>query len=335
MANPQAPFTVSVVIPLYNKEQAIECTLKSVLRQTRPPEELIIVDDGSTDASVAVARRVLSAEQTQIRIQFIEQKNAGVSSARNRGAEEASSDYIAFLDADDEWLPTCLAEFEKLAVAFPQAAVLTVRLSTIRPDGVLMLQPSSLPKRFFGELERPLREYSKGYGIISSSSVAISRGAWRRSGGFPPGAQSGEDICCWLKLCMTERFAHSARPLSVRHDEHSDGAARRGSVPHHFSYFLGDLEGRKYLASPHLVKFLASNLAVQIGGFRIARDFAVVSELRRLSASLPLRFRIPSLAALLAPTWALRAAKRWKSANRSRQKRLAVRSESLPNLASR
>jgi glycosyltransferase involved in cell wall biosynthesis len=335
MPHPEHPFTVSLVIPLYNKEGAIECTLKSVLRQTRTPEELIIVDDGSTDESVAVVRRVLSAEQTPIKIRILVQKNEGVSAARNRGAEAASSDYIAFLDADDEWSPTCLAEFEKLALAFPQAAVLTVRLSTIRPDGVLVLQPSSLPTRFFGELERPLREYSRGYGIISSSSVAIGRAAWLRSGGFPPGAQSGEDICCWLKLCMTERFAHSALPLSIRHDEHSASAARRGSVPHHFSYFLGDPEGRKYLANLDLVKFLASNLAVQIGGFRLARDFAVVSELRRLSAILPVRFRMPSLAALLAPTWALRAAKRWKRVNRSQQRRLSVRSESLPNLASR
>lgn len=305
-------FNVSVVIPLFNKEQAIETTLTSVLGQTRPPDAVIIVDDGSTDGSVAVIERLLKHEKTAIPIRLIRQENLGVSMTRNRGADETRSDYIAFLDADDEWLPECLAEFEKLALRNPDAGVLTVRLAKIGAKGLLVPERSALPDGFFGEVPNPLEAYRKGYGLVSSSSVAVHRNAWRRSGGFPPGVANGEDIYWWVKLLMNERLAHSAVPLSIWHDEFSGAAERKGAVPHHFSYFLGSSEGREYLKDSSLVKFLGSNLPVQIGGRRLANDREVVAKLRRLSSALPLGFRSLSLAATIAPPWLLRRAISWR-----------------------
>ena len=312
-------FGVSVVIPLYNKEQAVETTLKSVLRQTRPPDEVIIVDDGSTDESVAVIRQVLEAERSATPVRIITQENLGVSVARNRGADEARCEYIAFLDADDEWLPNCLAEFEKLARHSPDAGLLTVLLAKITSKGLLIPERSALPDGFFGQVPNPLETYSKGYGLVSSSSVAVRRDAWRRSGGFPAGVATGEDICWWVKLLMQERVAHSAVPLSIWHDEFSGAADRKGTVPHHFSYFLGTDEGRKYLKDPCLVQFLGSNLPVQIGGRRLADDRAVVSELRRLSSSLPMRFRTLSLVISIAPRWLLRRAISWRRGGHRRR----------------
>lgn len=306
------PFTVSVVIPLYNKEAAVEATLNSVLEQSRQPDELVIVDDGSTDASPAIVKQRLRSQRAAFPVRFIQQENRGVSAARNRGVAESRSDYIAFLDADDEWLPDCLAEFEKLASAFPSVPVLTIRLAKLRPNGRLVPESSTLSEEFFGEVPDPLGTYRKGYGLISSSSVAVRRDAWSRSGGFPVGVRNGEDMCWWLKLLMSERVAHSGRPLSIWHDEFSGGAARKGEVPHHFHYFLGTPEGRAYLTNPTLVEFLGSNLTVQIGGRRLAEDHAVVSELRRLSATLPMRFQVTSFVAAVAPQWLLRAATSWR-----------------------
>ena len=311
MAEAERQVTFSVVIPLFNKEAAIECTLRSVLRQTRPPDEVIIVDDGSTDGSVAVVNRLLETEPTGIPVRLLEQANQGVSAARNHGADEARSDYIAFLDADDEWLPDCAAEFEELARAFPQAAVLTVLFARNTPNGPVPF-PTPLPAGFFGELTNPLRVYRRGYGLIQSSNVAIRRDVWRKSGGFPIGAQSGEDITAWLKLMVSERFAHSGKPVSVWHDEHSGATARKGSVPHHFTYFLGDPEGQKYLTNPDLVRFIASNLAVHIGGYRLADAPAVVAELRRLSNGLPTHLMLAPLAASIAPRWVLQSVRRWR-----------------------
>ena len=175
----------------------------------------------------------------------------------------------------------------------------------------------------------PLETYRKGYGLVSSSLVAVGRNAWRRSGGFPPGVANGEDICWWVKLLMHERVAHSALPLSIWHDEFSGAAERKGAVPHHFSYFLGSDEGREYLRHSSLVHFLGSNLPVQIGGRRLADDQEVVAELRRLSSALPLRFRSLSLAAAIAPRWLLRRAISWRRGSQ-RRKPTTVAGHSLP-----
>lgn len=88
----------SIVIPLYNKEKSITTTINSVLNQTCGDFELIIVNDGSTDTSLEIVQSIKDE-----RIRIINQKNGGVSSARNQGIIEAKFDWIAFLDADDLW----------------------------------------------------------------------------------------------------------------------------------------------------------------------------------------------------------------------------------------
>lgn len=97
-----SPFSVSVVIPAFNAERYIERAVNSVLNQTCPPNEIIVVDDGSTDNTANILNRY--GEQ----ILVIRQTNAGASIARNTGIKRASSEWIAFLDADDEWLPFML-----------------------------------------------------------------------------------------------------------------------------------------------------------------------------------------------------------------------------------
>lgn len=100
---------ISVIIPLYNKEKIIENTVESVLNQTHSNFELIIVDDGFTDKSVEVVNKI-----SDERIRLIRQKNAGPSSARNKGVKNANTDWIVFLDGDDELLPDALEHFSFL-----------------------------------------------------------------------------------------------------------------------------------------------------------------------------------------------------------------------------
>jgi len=88
---------VSVIVPLYNDEPYLDEALRSILDQTRPPEQIIVVDDGSTDGSVEVARKYLP------RITVLTQANQGAAGARNLGIAAATGDVIAFLDADDLW----------------------------------------------------------------------------------------------------------------------------------------------------------------------------------------------------------------------------------------
>src|SRR4051812_41806571 len=92
---------VSVVIPTHNRERLIGRALRSALCQIRPEDEILIIDDGSTDGTEQVVRQFRDC-----RIRYIWQKNAGAGAARNRGATEATGELLAYLDSDDEWLPS-------------------------------------------------------------------------------------------------------------------------------------------------------------------------------------------------------------------------------------
>ena len=108
----------SIVIPLYNKEKYIARAIKSVLAQTYQEFEIIVINDGCTDNS---ANEVAMFDDDRIKI--INQVNAGVSAARNRGILEAKQSFIAFLDADDEWYPDYLESIANLQGAYPECQV--------------------------------------------------------------------------------------------------------------------------------------------------------------------------------------------------------------------
>lgn len=109
---------ISVVIPLYNKKETVLRAINSVLNQTVLPEEIIIVNDGSTDGSAQVV-----AQLDHPLIQLFNQSNQGVSAARNLGIAEAKNEWIAFLDADDEWLPEFLQTITELIENYPGCGV--------------------------------------------------------------------------------------------------------------------------------------------------------------------------------------------------------------------
>src|SRR4051812_30004149 len=95
--------TISAVIPTYNHAKYITFAIDSVLAQTKPVDEIIVVDDGSVDGTREVV------EQYRGRVQYVRQENAGVGAARNNGARLATGNWVAFLDADDGWLPDKIA----------------------------------------------------------------------------------------------------------------------------------------------------------------------------------------------------------------------------------
>ena len=118
----------SVVIPLYNKEHYIAGTLRSVLTQTFPDYEVIVVDDGSTDHSLQACKEVRSDK-----IRVVQQVNQGVSAARNKGIELAAGEYICFLDADDTWHPDYLQNIETIVQKYPQSDIFVTAYRIITP----------------------------------------------------------------------------------------------------------------------------------------------------------------------------------------------------------
>ena len=169
--------TISVVIPLYNKQLEIGAAVRSALAQTRPPQEIIVVDDGSTDGGAEVVRAIGSPL-----VRLVRQSNAGVCAARNRGIAESTGEYIALLDADDAWEPGFLAEIAAMIREFPGCGLYCTAFSIISHDGTY---PAPTPSER-GVVANFFRESVHRYIAIPSASciprlVRYSRVASNRS----------------------------------------------------------------------------------------------------------------------------------------------------------
>ena len=201
-----------MIIPAYNAEQFLERTLRSALGQTHRDLEVLIVDDGSTDETRVIAEAFAREDQ---RIRIITTPNGGVANARNVGIREASSEFVAFLDADDLWHPSKI-ELQLEALASPEgkgvAAVYTLR-RTIDLNDRAIDQGGGLGCTGF-MLARLL--YAKPIG--NGSSLLVRRQAALEVGGYDPSwAASGlggcEDLDFELRLASHHRFA--AIPLCL------------------------------------------------------------------------------------------------------------------------
>ena len=210
--------SVAVVIPLYNKAATIARALTSVQAQTLPPDEVLVVDDGSTDGGADVV-----AAQMHPALRLIRQPNGGVSVARNRGANESRSDWVAFLDADDEWHPAFLASVIRMAEQEPQVGVVfsNLRLST-GPAAWLAGDESGRLRDYFDFFVR-----NGGHGM-SASSVLAKRSVLLKVGGFPPGLTHGEDLDTWTRLAWETPVAFVPEVLAVYHVAESGRAMQAG-----------------------------------------------------------------------------------------------------------
>lgn len=184
----------SVIIPLYNKELSIKNTIQSVLDQSNQNFEIIIVNDGSTDDSAKIVESI-----SDERIRLIQQKNQGVSVARNRGIKEASYDWIAFLDGDDIWSPDHLQEITSMMKSFPDEKVFVTsfEFSNKQP----MFKHPRIEKIY--KIENYFKEAIKEY-IMWTSIVVVHQKCFDEVGGFNEKLSRGEDLELWARLA--ERF---------------------------------------------------------------------------------------------------------------------------------
>jgi hypothetical protein len=189
--------SVSVVIPCYNGATFLRETLDSVQTQTLPPLEVLVVDDGSTDDSAAIAETYGSP------VRVIRQPNQGESVARNRGIDEARGEWVAFLDADDLWLPGKLAE---------QARVMTQETRAVCSGTVTRFahgrEEGHVPRP--GSFERSsIMEYGAPCHI---STLVVRRDLPVR---FPTWTSYAEDLIYYLDLLRSTEIAPVLQPLVV------------------------------------------------------------------------------------------------------------------------
>lgn len=200
----------SIIIPLYNKEGSIAQALDSVMAQECQDFEVVVVDDGSTDGGSAVVENYGDP-----RIRLVRQDNAGVSAARNRGIEEARGEYVAFLDADDVWMPGFLSEIEALQKEFPQCRAQATNY-VFNSNGVK--SSTILRKIPFGGERGVLVNYfemaSCSHPPVCSICVCIERRLLQEIGGFPVGIKSGEDLLTWARVAVKTDWAYSVRAMA-------------------------------------------------------------------------------------------------------------------------
>ena len=234
---------ISVVIPLYNKQNSIINTLQSVLNQTYRDFEVVVVDDGSTDGSVGEVEKFADS-----RIRLVRQNNAGVSAARNRGIEEARGEYVAFLDADDEWNPEYLATQYLLAEKYPECDVFACNYEFRNAEG--NVKPTIVRKLPFGGEDGVLSNYfevaSCSHPPLWTSAVMVRKSAIQAVGGFPVGIKSGEDLLTWARLAVRNSIAFVTRPMAIfLFDERIFDAEQRRRVPESTD-FVGNELARLY-----------------------------------------------------------------------------------------
>lgn len=223
---------ISVVIPLYNKSSHIARALDSVLAQSMPPAEVVVVDDGATDGSGDIVRRYADKG-----IRLIVQENQGVSVARNRGVAEARADLIAFLDADDEWRPGFLSEITRMTNAFPDCG-LYATAELVVGAGLKGAPPPlhGIPSEpWFGVLPSFFATF-QGRTPFNPSSVAVPKAVLTEIGGFAPGMKVWEDIDCWVRIAIRHPIAFSTARLSVYHKEAENRACVRERAPTELNY---------------------------------------------------------------------------------------------------
>lgn len=196
--------TVTAVIPTYNCAHLLGRAIDSVLGQTRPVDELIVIDDGSSDETLDVIARY----DNQVR--YIFQENRGVSAARNRGIAEAQSAWIAFLDSDDEWLPNKIKLQCGTLWVHPDAVLCYAPYWWVEIGGTAKLRPCVPVDSLWPAIR--LRN------PFPPSVVMVQKSALQQVGGFNERLGGGEDWDLFIRMAARYKFASVDEPL-LRHYE--------------------------------------------------------------------------------------------------------------------
>lgn len=202
----------SVVIPAFNAASTLSRAIDSVLEQSYPAHEVIVVDDGSGDETPDVLARYVG------RAHYVRQANAGPSAARNRGVAAASGDWIAFLDADDWYYPSRLQSHAEMIAAHPGLDFLVAGFDYRDPQGKQIAASATqtgLGRRLvaeFGPEGRAVMDCSTIGEFIAEQfsdtrGLSVPRAGFTALGGFPVDLKICEDVVFMLRLCAASRRA--------------------------------------------------------------------------------------------------------------------------------
>lgn len=225
-----AGVTITAIIPAYNCGAYLADAIRSVLNQTEPVHELIVVDDGSTDDTSQVAQQFAG------KLTYIRTANAGAAAARNTALARATGNWVAFLDADDTWYPTKIARQRQVILGDPSLLAVCSDFSLVDEDGSIREEryitrkyrvfgaygldwPSIFPRRHRLPDDGPMVYSGDGFAalyrgnFVNTSSILLRKAALDTIGGFRNGRRTQEDYEAWLKLALMGPFAYIDEPL--------------------------------------------------------------------------------------------------------------------------
>ena len=211
MASDAVPITV--VIPLYQMGHAIERTIASALAQSHAPTEVIVVDDGSTDDGPERVRATFGDA-----VRLVRQENAGAGPARNRGAQEARTPWIAYLDADDLWLPDHLRTLAAAVRAFPDHRVFASRSrAVLERDAVVGHVPDAIEQARAASAGQPPRVIDYFVEAVTKqrpffpTTLLIDRALLLEMGGFDGRYRRGQDMELMARVALAHPMVGTDR----------------------------------------------------------------------------------------------------------------------------
>jgi len=237
-----SPPTVSVVMPVFNRERFVGEAVQSILSQTFANLELIVVDDGSTDRTSEILRSFADP-----RLHVIRQENRGIGAAMNTGLRAVRGEYVARLDSDDVWLPDMLEAQLRVLEAHPHAGLVYARAQGMEHDGTPHHSTWGIPQRYPDDSLRSML-----YGDCTCNITIVARRAcFERGGLYDESLATGEDWDLWLRVARHYPFAFNDRVVA-RFRWHEDNITGPNS-PH----YVDSLDGRvrvldKFFSQPDL-----------------------------------------------------------------------------------
>jgi glycosyltransferase involved in cell wall biosynthesis len=209
---------VSVIIPVYNCEAFIAQAIESVMAQTYSSLEIIVIDDGSTDGTADIVRTYSAP------VRYVRQPHLGVAAARNRGIGTASGDFIAFLDADDVWLPEKLELQMEYFSKHDECGLIYTDMGTFDESGIVHASVKSWLKMSppSGRIFKQLFVET----LFAADSVVFRKACLARTGPFDESLLVGEDYDMWLRIAWHFQVAYLDKPL-VKYRQHQNMTTRR------------------------------------------------------------------------------------------------------------
>lgn len=207
--------SITVIIPSFNRAYCLERALDSVLNQSYLPQSIILVDDGSTDET----ERLVKTKYPQV--EYYKQENTGVSSARNLGISKSSTDWIALLDSDDEWLSDKLEKQVEVLNQNPEFKLCHTEEIWIRNSKrVNQMNKHQKSGGWIFEKCLPLC-------AISPSSVLMHKSLFEEKGLFREDLPACEDYDLWLKICASYPVLYLEEPGIIKYGGHDDQLSQK------------------------------------------------------------------------------------------------------------